>query len=112
MRVSDWSSDVCSSDLRVRRVDEPTELQAGDYVVALATVAPLAFTVFYRRELPQMVALAAAVAGHERAEDLAQEALLRAHREWDRIGRYDKPGAWTRREIGRASCRERVCQDV
>src|SRR3546814_7933880 len=83
---------------RVRRLDEPTELQAGDDVVALAPVAPLAFTVFYRRELPQMVALAAAVAGHERAEDLAQEALLRAHREWDRIGRYDKPGAWTRSE--------------
>ncbi|HEY9556410.1 MAG TPA: sigma factor, partial [Acidimicrobiales bacterium] len=80
-------------------MDEPTELQAGDDVVALAPVAPLAFTVFYRRELPQMVALAAAVAGHERAEDLAQEALLRAHREWDRIGRYDKPGAWTRRVL-------------
>src|SRR3546814_16169648 len=77
---------------RVRRVDEPTELQAGDDVVALATVAPLAFTVFYRRELPPLVALAAAVDGHERAEDPAQEALLRAHRERDPHGPFVQPG--------------------
>ena len=30
--------------------------------------------------------------GADRAEEIAQEALLRAHREWDRIARYDKPG--------------------
>ena len=35
--------------------------------------------------------------GADRAEEIAQEALLRAHREWDRIARYDKPGAWVRR---------------
>jgi len=65
--------------------------------VALAPAPPLAFTAFYRRELPRLVALAAAIAGHELAEDIAQDALLRAHREWDRIARYDKPGAWARR---------------
>lgn len=66
-------------------------------VVVLAPVAPLAFSSFYRRELPQLVAVVAAIAGYERAEDIAQEAMLRAHREWDRIARYDKPGAWARR---------------
>ena len=55
------------------------------------------YATFYRRELGPLVALAAAIAGTDRAEDLAQEALLRAHREWDRIARYDKPGAWARR---------------
>jgi len=53
---------------------------------------------FYRREFPAMVALAYAVSGSRLgAEDLAQEALLRAYRDWDRIWRYDKPGAWVRR---------------
>ena len=31
------------------------------------------------------------------AEDLAQEAFVAAHQRWDRIGGYDKPGAWVRR---------------
>jgi len=55
------------------------------------------YTAFFRREVRPLVALAAAIAGADRAEEIAQEALLRAHREWDRIGRYDKPGAWVRR---------------
>jgi RNA polymerase sigma-70 factor (ECF subfamily) len=53
---------------------------------------------FYRRELPAMVALAAAITGSTvAAEDLAQEALIRAYRRWDEIGGYEKPGAWVRR---------------
>src|SRR5688572_26923544 len=55
------------------------------------------YTAFFRREVRSLVALAAAIAGADRAEEIAQEALLRAHREWDRIARYDKPGAWVRR---------------
>lgn len=76
-----------------------------DGPAALAPVIPLTPTVptdvdfdrFYRRELPAIVAVVAAVAGHACAEEIAQEALLRAHREWARIQRYDKPGAWVRR---------------
>lgn len=53
---------------------------------------------FYRRELPAMVALAAAVTGSTiAAEDIAQDALVRAYRRWDRLATYDKPGAWLRR---------------
>ncbi len=55
------------------------------------------YTTFFRKELRSLVALAAAIAGVDRAEEIAQEALLRAHRDWETIGRYDKPGAWTRR---------------
>lgn len=55
------------------------------------------FTAFYRQQVRSLVALAAAVAGADRAEEIAQEALLRAHQEWARISTYDKPGAWTRR---------------
>jgi len=55
------------------------------------------YTTFFRSEVRSLIALAAAIAGSDRAEEIAQEALLRAHREWDRIARYDKPGAWVRR---------------
>ena len=53
---------------------------------------------FFHREYRTMVALAIAVSGSRAiGEDIAQEALLRAHRNWDRISTYDKPGAWLRR---------------
>ena len=66
-----------------------------------ATVEELssaAFEDFFRREYPAMVALAAAVSrSPHTAEDLAQEAMLRARRHWERIGAFDKPGTWVRR---------------
>lgn len=67
------------------------------------------FDDFYVREFRPMVALAAAVAGsHLLAEDLAQEAMTRVYRRWDRISRYDKPGAFARRvTINLAASRRR-----
>lgn len=56
------------------------------------------FETFFRDEYPRLVALLVAVTGSRSvAEELAQEALLRAHVRWDRIVRYDRPGAWVRR---------------
>jgi len=55
------------------------------------------FPVFYRREYPKMVAIAAAVANRSVAEDLAQEAMVRAHRHWEKVSTYERPGAWVRR---------------
>jgi RNA polymerase sigma-70 factor, ECF subfamily len=56
------------------------------------------FEDFFRREYPAMVALAAAVSrSPEAAEDLAQEAMIRARRHWHRIGAFERPGAWVRR---------------
>lgn len=56
------------------------------------------FDEFFRSEFPSMVALAAAVSGSRiAADDIAQEAFVRAHRKWDEVSAYDKPGAWVRR---------------
>ncbi len=56
------------------------------------------FEAFFRVEYPRLVTLLVAVTGSRgAAEDLAQEALIRAHARWDQIVRYDKPGAWVRR---------------
>lgn len=61
-------------------------------------VAEDGFRAFFLEEHPKLVALVAALSGDRgHAEDVAQEALLRAYRRWDVVGRYDRPGAWTRR---------------
>ena len=62
------------------------------------------FEVFYEREFPSVVGLAYALSGNRSgAEDLAQEAFLAAHRDWDRVGPLDKPGAWVRRVVANMS---------
>lgn len=56
------------------------------------------FDTFYRREYVSMVGIARGICGdHQQAEDLAQEALARAHQRWDHLSTYDRPGAWLRR---------------
>ena len=66
--------------------------------VAVEELSSAAFEDFFRREYPAMVALAAAVSrSPHTAEDLAQEAMLRARRHWDRLSGFDKPGTWVRR---------------
>src|SRR3546814_6100198 len=85
MRISDWSSDVCSSDLR-----------------ALSKI------------------LEAGVRGANSFDDKAIATFLRKNRVETIHGRlrFDGPGNYgddlmkIKQEIGRASCRERVCQYV
>lgn len=62
------------------------------------------FEAFYAREFETVVALVVALSGSRlAAEDLAQEAFLAAYRGWDRIGRFDNPGAWVRRVVANRS---------
>src|SRR3546814_11002464 len=103
MRISDWSSDVCSSDLA-----EIIAWVAGNVIPHEAAL---------RARLRRMV-----VAGEE-IDDIVQETYLNIARlksvEHIRDGRgYLFTAARLvmlqriRRKIGRASCRERGCQDV
>lgn len=58
----------------------------------------LAFDPFFREWFPKLVSLGTTMTGrHDVAVEVAQEALLRAHRRWDAIGGYDAPGAWVRK---------------
>lgn len=51
-----------------------------------------------------MIGLAYALSGSRSvAEDLAQDAFLAAHKNWAKVGRYDKPGAWVRRVVANMS---------
>ena len=58
------------------------------------------FDAFARRERQALVAFAWSLTGDAgAAEDLAQEALEAAWQGWDRIGGYERPGAWARRVV-------------
>ena len=55
------------------------------------------FDRFYRAEWSSVLGLVYALTGSRwAAEDIAQEAFLRAHRDWDRVVAMERPGAWVR----------------
>ena len=59
-----------------------------------------AFEDFYSTEYQAVLSFAYALSGSRSgAEDLAHDAFLAAYRNWDRISRYDQPGAWVRRVV-------------
>jgi RNA polymerase sigma factor (sigma-70 family) len=59
---------------------------------------PGRFEDFYLEEYPRVVMLVYALSGSRAgAEDIAQEAFLRAYRDWDRVGSYAHQAAWVRR---------------
>lgn len=58
------------------------------------------FERFYRSQYRPMVGLAYQLTGRrDVAEDLVQEGMLRAYREWGRISSYDRVDLWLRRAV-------------
>ena len=56
------------------------------------------FDAFFTEQAPGILALLLTLTGDRgQAEDLTQEAFVKAYRDWGRISGYDKPGAWVRR---------------
>ena len=72
------------------------------------------FDAFFRTEHQRLAALGAALCGdRETGRDLAQEALARTYKEWARVSRLERPGAWTRRvvvNLARDQARHRAVQ--
>src|SRR3546814_14529798 len=99
MRISDWSSDVCSSDLFIRaaRNGFPVVIRCGFVAFDGANRA-------YGARTPAVGFEVKAVEAFSRHEHSPKD-----------LGstRPESPG-WNERanEIGRATCRERVCQYV
>src|SRR3546814_9754223 len=86
MRISDWSSDVCSSDLGT----EDGEGTLLEQIRAIAPELPIAVTLDLHCNLtPKMVGNCTALIGYKTYPHVDMDV-----------------------EIGRASCRERVCQYV
>src|SRR3546814_4945257 len=98
MRISDWSSDVCSSDLAV--------------VATIARIPPKSVSTDDKKVLETLDAdLKRVVFGQDQAIEKLASAIKLSRaglREPNKpIGNYLFSG-----QIGRASCRERVCQYV
>ena len=77
-----------------------------DSETVLPAYAPHAsFEELYRREYPNLVAVAHALTGASHAaEDLVQDTMVRAFLNWDKVGRYNRPGGWCLRVLTNA-CR-------
>src|SRR3546814_4650165 len=95
MRISDWSSDVCSSDLRrARRWDR----WWNGALAGFALLVPVALGYGYH-----LGNGAGEASGYARARDEVAAASWANTVNGKLARRIDQ-------EIGRASCRERVCQ--
>src|SRR3546814_17023873 len=115
MRISDWSSDVCSSDLVARAA--LADRLGREHMFDLRGSDP-------ERERPERaVRRGVAVAADDRhsrlrtpllgSDNMDDPAARTAHREIldpETARIFDQ--CFELREIGRASCRERVCQYV
>src|SRR3546814_4846161 len=103
MRISDWSSDVCSSDLQQREhADRMLELERPADLLAR------------RPEREQRAAEQQrgddGAGGIGEGFDLRAARVAARPRETERLEAEDREDARPQVEIGRASCRERVCQ--
>src|SRR3546814_11781212 len=120
MRISDWSSDVCSSDLRAAERDDdlggqrrllgkllPPMLEAAREIAETQMSEQIASAVQHARSaFDARIDRLRALARHNRAIDPDQIDRLEASRE-----QLANPLAQARpRQIGSAPCRERVCQ--
>src|SRR3546814_4527410 len=106
LRISDWSSDVCSSDLI-------TFLIVMGQTVAASTTFPLLFLAIYWKGLTAAGAIAAGLFGLVTSVGgivMGPAFWVKALGNEMPIIPTDYPALVT--EIGRASCRESVCQYV
>src|SRR3546814_15415960 len=104
MRISDWSSDVCSSDLEYRK------LWWTLIAVLVVTFSILGFygAEFYKKPPP----IPAQVVSASGTVLMTRDDILDGQTAWQSTGGMQIGSIWGHGELGRGSCRERVCQDV
>src|SRR3546814_17857506 len=104
MRISDWSSDVCSSDLRQARDSRPLILAGG--------LKPETLAQLVRQVRPYAVDVSSGVEsapGIKSADNI--NAFMQAlQASAGLIGFRGRPLQQPAGKIGRASCRERGCK--
>src|SRR3546814_21016835 len=108
MRISDWSSDVCSSDLERREVRAGTGFRKA--------LAPPVVDVGDTREKALLLRIGPECrddrADHIDVERRAFGGMRERHLLLEDIALRGRPALAAIVEIGRAPCRERVCQYV
>src|SRR3546814_13979766 len=119
MRISDWSSDVCSSDLPIPIIASVHGVcLGGGFELALACDYIIAAQSAKIGSVEATLGLHPLMGGVQRQ---VQRAGMARAKEMSMLARRYDPATLERwglinlvvpDEIGRASCRERVCQDV
>jgi RNA polymerase sigma-70 factor (ECF subfamily) len=85
--------------LGVSRIEKPVSSKEGDGDE---------FDAFFRAERDRLVAQAFLLVGESHAaQDLAQRTFERAWGHWNKIRRYEQPGAWARRVLFNMALNER-----
>lgn len=109
------AADACNGCVRAA----PSRAEPDVAAVGLSSITPdrsgEGFELFYGAEYGRLVRLLIGMTGRwSIAEELAQEALLSAYREWPRLQGLDRPDLWLRRvAINRAvSARRRFVAEV
>src|SRR3546814_3065768 len=113
MRISDWSSDVCSSDLSIgdAAYGRPILDRALSFDTSITTALKLAYLSFDSSRFSSAdVGFPVDFASYARSD----RRWRRAQYDYDDL--HEQRIWWNEHikklEIGRASCRERVCQYV
>ena len=91
------------------------ESESVDALVVMPVKATrvASFDDFYRTQFPRLVPLARALCGPSTADDIAQEAMLAAYRNWRNVSDLAAPEAWVRRtcaNLAVSAFRRRVCE--
>src|SRR3546814_14527592 len=109
MRISDWSSDVCSSDIIIVEGGQIcTKPPVGGRKLQPRFIGPDRFGVEGRKVDAKVETAALVTLGHGSVEQhvVARRELDAELRRESIVRRFRRP------QIGRASCRERGCQYV
>src|SRR3546814_3146326 len=106
MRISDWSSDVCSSDLLLETARADFERGPDELELIREQLAH-----GLKLDAAQTEALIARATDSAGTAVSLHEFVAVLNHELDADGKRELL-AWLWQEIGRASCRERVCQYV
>src|SRR3546814_10956528 len=106
MRISDWSSDVCSSDLRFAPVQQfvrqPAVQRALPMIATTTAIGIAALAYFMTQSAPQ----AQLFAGLDDTDKAAVADALQTQG----IGHTIDPATGALTDNGSPACRERVCQ--
>lgn len=93
-----WADAAAPEHLDARDDDHAVPLEDGPVVERISMRDQNGFVAFYETSYSRIVGQILVVVGSlAEAEDITQEAFVRAAARWDRIGEYDAPEAWVRR---------------
>src|SRR3546814_18842916 len=113
MRISDWSSDVCSSDLRALAIRSPSALKKASFLMAMCVMIPGMVGSVTDMAIPHALvdALDSTRTPNNKKVSYLTRITLDGFLRWTGfMARIDEREVDRLKEIGRGSRGERVCR--